>query len=102
LYSLGNLSTLLSHPAMALSLVARIGFAKGLYRGKPAVRVAKLELVPVALVAEGASGKEITRLVPLKELDRGVSEGPMRVYVDEMAAYARVVVGDDWRADVPA
>ena len=102
LYSLGNLSTLMSHPAMALSLVARIGFAKGLYRGKPAVRVAKLELVPVALVAERASGKEITRLVPLKELDRGVSEGPMRVYVDEMADYARVVVGDDWRADVTA
>ena len=101
LYSLGNLSTLLSHPAMALSLVARIGFAKGMYRGRPTARIASLELVPVALVAEETGGREITRLVPLRELDSDVCEGPMRVYIDEMASYAGIVLGDDWRADVP-
>lgn len=101
LYSLGNLSTLMSHPAMALSLVARIGIAKGKYRGRDATRISNLELVPVALVAEDANGKEITRLVPLIELDRQVSEGQMRTYIDEMTQYASVVVGDDWRADVP-
>ena len=100
LYSLGNLSTLLSHPAMALSLVARIGFAKGLYRGRPTALIATLNLIPVALVAEESGGKEIIRLVPLKELDSSVSEGPMRAYVDEMIDYAEVVVGDDWRTDV--
>ena len=100
LYSLGNLSTLLSHPAMALSLVARIGFAKGLYRGRPTALIATLNLIPVALVAEESGGKEITRLVSLKELDSSVSEGPMRAYVDEMIDYAEVVVGDDWRTDV--
>lgn len=100
LYSLGNLSTLLSHPAMALSLVARIGFAKGLYRGRRTALIATLNLIPVALVAEESGGKEITRLVPLKELDSSVSEGPMRAYVDEMIDYAEIVVGDDWRTDV--
>lgn len=100
LYSLGNLSTLLSHPAMALSLVARIGFAKGLYRGRPTALIATLNLIPVALVAEESGGKEIIRLVPLKELDSSVSEGPMRAYVDEMIDYAEIVVGDDWRTDV--
>lgn len=100
LYSLGNLSTLLSHPAMALSLVARIGFAKGLYRGRRTALIATLNLIPVALVAEESGGKEITRLVSLKELDSSVSEGPMRAYVDEMIDYAEVVVGDDWRTDV--
>jgi hypothetical protein len=54
----------------------------------------------VALVAEESGGKEITRLVPLKELDSSVSEGPMRAYVDEMIDYAEIVVGDDWRTDV--
>lgn len=101
LYSLGNLSTLLSHPAMALSLVARISIAKGHYRGEPVTRIASLELVPVGLVAEDDGGREITRLVPLTQLDSGVSDGPMRVYVDEMAYYAGVVVGDDWRVDGP-
>ena len=100
LYSLGNLSTLLSHPAMALSLVARIGFAKGLYRGRRTALIATLNLIPVALVAEESGGKEITRLVSLKELDSSVSEGPMRAYVDEMIDYAESVVGDDWRTDV--
>ncbi len=100
LYSLGNLSTLLSHPAMALSLVARIGFAKGLYRGRRTALIATLNLIPVALVAEESGGKEITRLVSLKELDSSVSEGPMRAYVDEMIDYAEIVVGDDWRTDV--
>ena len=99
LYSLGNLSTLMSHPAMALSLVARVGIAKGQYRGRPVTRVANLELVPVALVAEDANGKEITRLVPLHDLDRCVSEGAMRGYVDELARYATVVVGSEWRAN---
>jgi hypothetical protein len=85
---------------MALSLVARIGFAKGLYRGRRTALIATLNLIPVALVAEESGGKEITRLVPLKELDSSVSEGPMRAYVDEMIDYAEVVVGDDWRTDV--
>jgi poly-gamma-glutamate capsule biosynthesis protein CapA/YwtB (metallophosphatase superfamily) len=99
LYSLGNLSTLMSHPAMALSLVARVVIAKGTVGSKEETRIASLELVPIALVAEEYDAGEITRLVPLKDLYECVSEEPMRGYVDEMARYADVVVGDGWRAN---
>lgn len=99
LYSLGNLSTLLSHPAMALSLVARIGIAKGQIGGKNETRIASLDMVPIALVAEEDGAGEIMRLVPLKDLDRCIRVAPMRDYVDDMAHYAEVVVGEGWRAD---
>jgi poly-gamma-glutamate capsule biosynthesis protein CapA/YwtB (metallophosphatase superfamily) len=99
LYSIGNLSTLLSHPAMVLSLVARIGLVKGRYRGKVETRIASLELTPVALVAEADRADEIVRLVPLAQLDRSVKAGSMRDYVDDVARFADLVIGDDWRGD---
>lgn len=102
LYSLGNLSTDMSNPAVALSLVARISVAKGQRRGKPETRIASLELKPVALVAEDGATGEIARLVTLKDLDCCISQAPMRDYVDDLASYADLVVGEGWRADTPA
>jgi poly-gamma-glutamate capsule biosynthesis protein CapA/YwtB (metallophosphatase superfamily) len=98
LYSLGNLSTLMSHPAMALSLVARFSITGGACGEAGSARLAKLELTPVALVAERTDGREISRLVPLEVLDRTVSQGAMRSYIDEMGRYADLVVGDTWRS----
>lgn len=98
LYSLGNLSTLMSHPAMALSLVARFSITRGARGEAGPARLARLELTPVALVAERTDGRDISRLVPLEVLDRTVSQGAMRSYIDEMGRYADVVVGDKWRS----
>lgn len=98
LYSLGNLSTLLSHPAMVLSLIGRIGFATGHYRGERQTRVSCLDLTPVVLVAEGGAVEDVVRLVPLQTLDRAVTEGEMRAYINDVARFADLVVGEGWRA----
>lgn len=99
IYSLGNLSTLLSNPAMALSLVARLRVARGHLEGRPTTRFAGLELVPVALVAQDQGGAEITRLVPLADLQRNQNDPEMRDYISEMAQFADLVVGEGWRTD---
>jgi poly-gamma-glutamate synthesis protein (capsule biosynthesis protein) len=97
LYSLGNLSTLFSHPAMVLSLVARMRLATGQFRGRRVTRIAALELVPVALLAETSGGREVIRLVRLSAV-LGHDEDPeLRSYVDEVASYADVVLGSGWR-----
>lgn len=102
IYSLGNLSTLLSHPAMALSLVARIGIATGTRNGKAQTLVSSIELTPVALVAEAGAADDSLRLVPLANLDRMARDGEMRGYVDDMGRFADLVVGPQWRAGAPA
>jgi poly-gamma-glutamate capsule biosynthesis protein CapA/YwtB (metallophosphatase superfamily) len=97
LYSIGNLSTLMSHPAMVLSLVARIRIAQGQYRGRHETRVAGVDLTPVALVAEDGRTDDVARLVPLAKLARSTRSGPMGAYVDEVVRYADIIVGADWR-----
>jgi poly-gamma-glutamate capsule biosynthesis protein CapA/YwtB (metallophosphatase superfamily) len=97
LYSIGNLSTLLSHPAMVLSLVARIRIAQREYRGRAETRIAGLDLTPVLLVAENGPAADVVRLVPLEKLARSAGPGQMREYVDEVSRYADIVVGAGWR-----
>lgn len=99
LYSLGNLSTLMSHPAMAMSLVARFSITRGARGIAGPARLARLELTPIALVAERRDDRAISRLVPLELLDRTVSQGAMRSYINEMGRYADVVVGKGWRQE---
>lgn len=96
-YSLGNLSSLLSHPAMVLSLVARMRLVTGHIQGKRTTRVADLELTPVALVAETRNGREVTRLVPLCDLVTSEHDQEMRSYVDDVVGYADLVIGKSWR-----
>lgn len=98
-YSLGNLSTLLSHPAMVLSLVARMRLATGQFQGRRVTRVAALELVPVTLVAETRDGQEVIRLVPLLDLLRQAQDPDMRSYVGDVASYAEVVLGEGWQRE---
>lgn len=97
LYSLGNLSTLLSHPAMVLSLVARLSIARGRYRARREVRISGLDLTPIGLVAEHEGACEIVRLVPLVDLLR-CRPLDMADYVDEMASYADLLLDRSWRA----
>lgn len=102
LYSLGNLSTLLSHPAMVLSLVARMRLATGRFQGRRVTRVAALKLVPVTLVAETRDGQEVIRLVPLLDLLGQAQDPDMRSYVGDVASYAEVVLGEGWQRDAAA
>lgn len=97
LYSLGNLSTLLSHPAMVLSLVARLRIAQGTLAGLRCTRVVGLELVPVALVAEDLDGEESLRLMPVARLDRRPHDARMASYVDDICRLSDAVVGSGWR-----
>lgn len=97
LYSVGNLSTLLSHPATVLSLVARLQIVTGEYHGRESTRIASLELTPVVLVGETLDGREITRLTPLSGLLQGTQGDGMKAYVDDVAAYADIVIGTEWR-----
>ena len=101
LYSVGNLSTLLSHPATVLSLVGRMRLATGSYRGETVTRIASLELTPVALVGETVDGREITRLVPLAGLVDRSQTTEMRGYINDVAAYADTVIGTAWRETAP-
>lgn len=92
LYSLGNLTPVLSHPATVLSLVARFRLVQGRVDGQALTLIAGLDLAPVVLVAD-ATGKPV--LVDLSRLKAQADATEMRAYVAEVARYAELVLGHE-------
>jgi hypothetical protein len=97
LYSVGNLTTVVSHPANVVSLVARLRLSTGRLGSTRCTLITGLHLTPVALVSEGADEGSIVKLVPATTLLDQPHEHDMRRYVAEMASYADFVVGPGWR-----
>lgn len=98
LYSVGNLTSVVSHPSNVVSLVARLQLAKGRMGRSARTLITGLELTPVALMAERVDGVDSLRLFKASEVLRTNHEPAMDEYVAQMASYADVVVGRDWRA----
>ncbi len=96
LYSLGNLTSVISNPATVLSLVARVRIAKGSVNGAPAARIAGLELTPVALAQEDGPA---LRLRKVKELLEEPGEPEWTAYVGQVARFADIVAGTQWRQE---
>jgi poly-gamma-glutamate synthesis protein (capsule biosynthesis protein) len=94
LYSLGNLTPVLSHPATTLSMVARLRLVQGRLLGRARTVIAGLDLTPVLMVSSHRSPLVLARL---DELAGGKHDRSMRAYVDEAVGYADLVLGTDWR-----
>jgi poly-gamma-glutamate synthesis protein (capsule biosynthesis protein) len=97
LYSVGNLTSVVSHPSNVASLVARLRLSTGRLGTLRHTLVTGLELTPVALVSEGAGAESIVRLVPAVKLLETSPDEDMGRYVAEMASYVDVVLGTGWR-----
>lgn len=97
LYSLGNLTSVVSHPSNVVSLVARLTLSTGQLGPQRRTLITGLELTPVALVSDGADEGNIVKLVPAASLLTAPLDDEMRRYVDEMASYADIVLGTGWR-----
>lgn len=91
IYSLGNLTSIISNPASTLSMIARLRIVRGTYQGVSRIRVAGLELHPVAFLRQGDNlcVRQLARLEP----DRNIEAS----YYGELARYADLVIGPDWR-----
>ena len=97
LYSLGNLTPVFSHPAMAMSFIARLGLSRASlgYAGRPILM--ELEIVPVALVSSLTAGKRQLHLQRLNTLTARTKDDDFSDYIREMARYADLVIGSGWR-----
>jgi poly-gamma-glutamate synthesis protein (capsule biosynthesis protein) len=98
LYSLGNLTSLISHPSNVASLVARLRLSTGMLGGMRRTLVTGLELTPVALLAEKGQTGSTLKLFPATVLLEGSGDEATDVYLSEVAGYIDVVIGDGWRA----
>ena len=98
LYSLGNLTSLISHPSNVASLVAHLRLSTGMLGGMRRTLVTGLELTPVALLAEKGQTGSTLKLFPATVLLEGSGDEATDVYLSEVAGYIDVVIGDGWRA----
>ncbi|MFM7273698.1 MAG: CapA family protein, partial [Gammaproteobacteria bacterium] len=102
LYSLGNLTSIVSHPSNVVSLVARLRLSTGRIGGRQRTLVTGLALTPVALVGEGGEHDCIIKLVPAASLFHRPLEEGLAPYVEAVAAYTDIVLGTGWRDALPA
>ena len=100
LYSVGNLTSVVSHPSNVISLVARVRIATGQMQARRRTLITGLDLTPLALVGAGAGGG--IKLVPAANLLSRSHDDPMSRYVTELASYLDIVLGTDWRHQVQA
>jgi poly-gamma-glutamate synthesis protein (capsule biosynthesis protein) len=99
LYSLGNLTPVFSHPATALSLVARLQVVRTGEGNEGNVRISELQLTPIALMSLAQGSKEYRlRLCRLADLQTTAAAVDTQSYVAHMSQYADLVLGDDWRS----
>jgi poly-gamma-glutamate synthesis protein (capsule biosynthesis protein) len=93
IYSLGNLTPILSCPASALSLVARLKVAQGRLNGTRQTYVSAVDLTPVAIMSTLDGGAYRPRVFELAEiLGMELDQATWR-YVSEIASYADLVLG---------
>lgn len=100
IYSLGNLTPVFSHPATAISLIARLHLSKGKFEGNRCVVPKRIELIPVATLQKGLSEKAsigIYRLSKLMSDEYGEFHEEFGSYISDMAYYTDLVIGPNWR-----
>lgn len=98
LYSLGNLTPVLSHPAKVLSIVTRLRLSHGLWKGRERTVVANLELVPIVLLSDAEGRPVLKRLSKLAEVAASSALSlEMQAYMEELCHFADLVLGRDWR-----
>lgn len=90
LYSLGNLTPVISHPAAVMSLIANMTIVQGKLDGKPHTCIAAIYSTPVMTVRENGG----LRIKHLQALLQSYAENS---YVQKAAHYADLVLGEDWR-----
>ena len=98
LYSLGNLTSLISHPSNVASLVARLQLSTGMLGGVRRTIVTAVELTPVVLLAEKTVNMSRLKLFPATVLLEGSDDEATNRYLSEVGSYIDVVIGDGWRA----
>ncbi len=99
LYGLGNLTPAYGAASTCLSLIANLKIAKPSADRSIAAAVVGLDLEPVLFVKETLEGKELSAIMPMKELWNRELDNETRSYVEEAAEYADLVLGDSWRTD---
>jgi poly-gamma-glutamate capsule biosynthesis protein CapA/YwtB (metallophosphatase superfamily) len=98
LYSLGNLSALVSAPFSVLSLVANMTVVKGQLNGAEKTLVERLTLTPVVQMEYDLEATPFLRLEILREALAGAAEDEEReAYLEQAAGYADLVLGKSWR-----
>ncbi|MDP3388149.1 MAG: CapA family protein [Eubacteriales bacterium] len=97
IYSLGNLTPILSNPATVLSLIAKFKIGIGFLNNQKQVKVTSLELKPVALVNEVDKEENVLKLIPVNDLLTINLDEYMEAYVTQIANYADLVLGSNWR-----
>lgn len=97
LYGLGNLSPFCWISHTVLSLIANIRIAKGFVNGVEKTLVEGLDLTPVLYVESEQDGKPCARIEALGDFVGQSAEGHMRAYARQVAEYADLVLGRDWR-----
>ena len=97
LYSLGNLTPVFSHPATAMSLVVRLGISTGRTEEGLRAKVCRMEIFPVALLADAGGDEPQLHLKRLSDLNSTASAQALSGYVAEMARYADLVIGSGWK-----
>lgn len=102
LYSVGNLTSVVSHPSNVVSLIARLRLSTGRMGSTRRTLVTGLDLTPVVLVSECIDAESIVKLVRAATLLGQPLDDDMSRYAAEMASYADVVLGTRWRDSVQA
>jgi len=97
IYSLGNLTPAFGAASTVLSLVANLSITKGYFNGAKKAMITGLNITPVAFMKEECDGQNYAALVPLKDLNACELDIETQVYVDELNAYADLVLGNNWR-----
>ena len=101
MYSLGNLTPIMSNPATILSLVARLKLARGDINGKTVVMPTGLSLTPTVTLQHG-NGEEaplgIYRLDRLLAGKTAALDEQIKSYLEKSAHYADLILGADWRS----
>jgi poly-gamma-glutamate synthesis protein (capsule biosynthesis protein) len=98
LYSLGNLSALVSAPFSVLSLVANMTVVKGRLNGVEKTLVDKLTLTPVVQMEYDLDTVPFLRLEILRDaLAELANDEKSKAYLEQAAGYADLVLGKSWR-----
>jgi len=99
IYSLGNLTSVLSNPSTVLSLIARFKIVKGYNKKKgiEQVKISSGNFTPVVVVLEDKPLKDILRVIKLKDLIKNSHDEEMAKYVENISYYAELIFGDDWK-----
>ena len=99
LYSLGNLTSVISHPSNVSSLVGRLRLTTGILEGRRRTLVTGLELTPLALLAErcATTGRNTLKLFPATALLGDGHDEETGRYLSEVASFIDVAIGTGWR-----